>query len=212
MLSRFSSTRAPLPMALSANLVAEYGAHERHGNMPGHARDINDRASTRSCAWPAPAVWRQATRAEEIRFEQLAAFRNLHIRNPVADADARIVDPDVEPAEAFERPRNRLVNVVAICARRTPGRTVRSGLPMRCRASSARATSRDSNTTFAPLSANILAIASPMPIEAPVTTTTLPVISIRFFYACARLQVKRTRSSSALALGGDRAPVSGRRV
>src|SRR5438105_3177348 len=54
---------------------------------------------------------------------------------------------------------------------------------MRPRAASARPESRESTTRFAPWSPKILATASPMPIEAPVTTTTFPERSMSSFYA-----------------------------
>src|ERR1700722_9165403 len=53
---------------------------------------------------------------------------------------------------------------------------------MRERAASARPASRDSRTTFASCCANTLAMASPIPIEAPVTTTTFPASSILGLY------------------------------
>src|SRR5438445_10667263 len=61
--------------------------------------------------------------------------------------------------------------------------TVRSGHPIRVRAASARPASRDSSTTLAPASAKILARASPIPIEAPVTTTTFPTSSMLGLYS-----------------------------
>src|ERR1700683_885999 len=68
---------------------------------------------------------------------------------------------------------------------------VRSRQPMRTRAASARAESRDSRTTLAPSSANNLAIASPMPIEAPVTTTTCPTSSMLALYSPRRGKSRR---------------------
>src|ERR1700686_3503574 len=53
---------------------------------------------------------------------------------------------------------------------------------MRARAASARPASRDSKTTLASSCAKTLAMASPIPIEAPVTTTTFPASSILGLY------------------------------
>src|SRR5215472_2879229 len=55
---------------------------------------------------------------------------------------------------------------------------VRSAWPIRTRAASALAASRESKTTLAPRSANRRARDSPIPIEPPVTTTTSPEISM----------------------------------
>src|SRR5258708_617360 len=51
------------------------------------------------------------------------------------------------------------------------------------RAASTLAASRDNSTMLAPCSAKICAIASPIPIEAPVTTTTFSASSISGFYS-----------------------------
>src|SRR5258708_16272294 len=53
---------------------------------------------------------------------------------------------------------------------------------MRARAASARTASRESITTCAPCSAKSLAIASPIPMDAPVITATLPESSMRGLY------------------------------
>src|SRR5215467_14646315 len=55
---------------------------------------------------------------------------------------------------------------------------VRSAWPIRTRAASALAASRESKTTLAPRSENKRARDSPIPIEPPVTTTTFPEISM----------------------------------
>src|SRR4029077_792315 len=60
--------------------------------------------------------------------------------------------------------------------------TVRSGQPIRIRAASARPASRDSMTTLAPCATKILVRASPIPIDAPVTTTTFPSSSMPGLY------------------------------
>ena len=62
---------------------------------------------------------------------------------------------------------------------------VRSVCPARARAASARPVSRDRKTTFAPFCTNNFAMASPMPIEAPVTTATFPLSSMTCFYSVA---------------------------
>src|SRR5271168_1519086 len=81
--------------------------------------------------------------------------------------------------------------------------SVRSPCPTRPRAASTRPASRDSITTLAPRSAKIFAIASPIPMEAPVTTTTFPESSIARFYSSATCEVKRcdTIKPSPLATG-----------
>ena len=72
----------------------------------------------------------------------------------------------------------------SICARtvtsqataRVLSRTLLSAAPARCRAASTRPRSREASTTLAPSRRKRPTMASPIPIEAPVTTTTLPVI------------------------------------
>src|SRR4051812_353192 len=68
---------------------------------------------------------------------------------------------------------------------------VRSWKPIRLRAASARDESRDSKTILAPCSANSLEIASPIPIEAPVTTTTFPASSMLALYASMSFKSRR---------------------
>ncbi len=73
--------------------------------------------------------------------------------------------------------------------------SVRSVCPTRWRAASARLASRESNTTLAPSSAKTLAIASPIPMEAPVTTTTFPAISMATLVSCGGRQVNAGKFS-----------------
>src|SRR5690348_12535541 len=74
---------------------------------------------------------------------------------------------------------------------------------MRPRAASARLASRDSTTRFAPWSPKIFAIASPIPMEAPVITTTFPERSMSSFYAGRQCKSRTgVQSAHIRCLGG----------
>jgi hypothetical protein len=64
------------------------------------------------------------------------------------------------------------------------------------RAASARDESLDNKTTLAPCPANTWAMASPIPIEAPVTTTTFPLSSMFAFVFAADDEVKMAGTMS----------------
>ena len=115
------------------------------------------------------------SRAEEVGLEQFVAGLHVDFRNGIEQTVPGIIDPDIDSLEMVQSKSENAIDLLGVAERRRKGRRCVRESRSAARAASARAASRDSRTTLAPSPAKTLAIASPMPMEAPVTTTTLPV-------------------------------------
>src|SRR5580658_1786804 len=52
--------------------------------------------------------------AKEIGLKQFAQRRSFHLSHRVADADARIINPDIHAMKVLHRERKRAVNLIAL--------------------------------------------------------------------------------------------------
>ena len=190
MWSRFNSNPRAFADCVQGELAGAVQRHERHRDVSGNARDVDDGSRRLLRAWRArPPACRRSRRKNS--FRTIRAWRTLPYRRRASRMPT--------PALFTHTSTRSKVCSVSASARSISSRlrtsqaraSVRSEWPTRWRAASARLASRDSNTTLAPSSAKTLAIASPIPMEAPVTTTTFPSISMATLVSRAARQVKQ---------------------
>src|SRR5450631_142789 len=98
---------------IHGELAGRVQGHERHRNVSGNARDVDDCPATFFAH-----CWRHCLDAvdgaEEIGFEQFAQCGRLHIGDRVADANARVIDPHIDAIKMVQREGKRAADVFAI--------------------------------------------------------------------------------------------------
>ena len=138
--------------------------------MPRDRADVDDHAAAPRAHVRNGHELRHAEHREKVQLHQPAHFLHGRVPGGPVEADAGIVDQDVDGAVAFQGALHHPAAV--LFAGEIAGVIRASGPPAARRPSSERAVSE----SLAPARANSAAQAAPMPWEAPVMSTTLPSI------------------------------------
>jgi hypothetical protein len=149
-------------------LAGRVYALDRKGPIRGQASNIDDGAALLADAWPRSC---NHGRFPEVRFEQLAHVGVADFVDQAPDADPGIVDPAVDPSEPVDGCSSDFFEIFggSHLLRRKWRLHPQFDLVDR---QSERLRVRAPSTTFAPRSAASFAVASPIPLDAPVMTMT----------------------------------------